>query len=59
MYVHVVSDKDFYKDDDIDICQLCNAETVKLLNSSSVKDGGRINVAISTLMIEKFILKIV
>ncbi len=26
------------------ICQLCNAETVKLLNSSSVKDGGRINV---------------
>ncbi len=38
------NDKDFYKDDDIYICQLCNAETVKLLNSSSVKDGGRINV---------------
>lgn len=38
------NDKDFYKDDDIYICQLCNAETVKLLNSSSVNDGGRINV---------------
>ncbi len=43
MYVHVVMIR-FYKDDDIYICQLCNAETVKLLNSSSVKDGGRINV---------------
>ncbi len=42
--MYMCNDKDFYKDDDIYICQLCNAETVKLLNSSSVKDGGRINV---------------
>jgi hypothetical protein len=35
--------KDFVKDDDIYICQICYAETVKLVNSSSFNDG-RINV---------------
>ncbi|CCV02573.1 DNA binding/packing protein [Armadillidium vulgare iridescent virus] len=34
----------FTKDDDVFICQICHTETVKLVNSSSFNDGGRINV---------------
>lgn len=37
------NDKDFVKDDDVYICQLCYAETVKLVNSS-FNDGSRINI---------------
>jgi hypothetical protein len=38
------NDKDFVKDDDVYICQICYVETVKLVNSSSYNDGSRINV---------------
>jgi Poxvirus Late Transcription Factor VLTF3 like len=38
------NDKDFVKDDDVYICQICYTETIKLVNSSSFNDGSRVNV---------------